>query len=566
MAYRRTYTVGNLACAKALPFSNADTFLQRMAAHSSIPVIDLFAGPGGLGEGFCRVNGPKQGAAFRIALSIEKDRVAHQTLRLRSFYRQFADRTVPKEYYAHLRGEIDETELHSAFPEEAALSHEEAWQAELGVIAASEVDRRIRIALDGQRDWVLIGGPPCQAYSLVGRARTGKQKNEADARHFLYREYLRILNIHRPLAFVMENVKGLLSATVKENGVFERILNDLRSAGYTLHALASRNQSFLPGVHVQPHEFIIRSEEHGVPQARHRIIVVGTRDDARLPAPPRLARTATPSTVAEAIGDLPEVRSTLSRRDGFDSGGAWAMAIKRHLGDAVVRDIGKIAGERVADRVGKAREEVLWHLEPGAEFLHRPSGRKRGTNTALGGWYMSQVLGGVCNHTARSHIGPDLARYLFAACYAEVAGRSPVLSNFPSRLQPNHRSAKGNRNGDMAFADRFRVQLRNQPSTTVVSHISKDGHYFIHPDPTQCRSLTVREAARLQTFPDDYLFKGPRTEQYRQVGNAVPPFLAYQIAQSVYTILDGSSDAGKGNGRHNQPGSAKLEHVTHQGA
>lgn len=537
-----------------------------MTGSSSLPVIDLFAGPGGLGEGFCRVRTPTGKPAFRIALSIEKDPVAHQTLRLRSFYRQFSNRDVPKEYFAHLREDIDELALYAAYPEEAALCREEAWRAELGVVTSKEVDRRIRTALNGHREWVLIGGPPCQAYSLVGRARTGKEKNEADTRHFLYREYLRILNAHKPLAFVMENVKGLLSATVKEHKVFERILCDLRSAGYTLHALAARSHTFLPDTLVQPREFLIRSEEHGVPQARHRLIVVGTRDDARLPAPPRLPRSAAPATVADAIGDLPEVRSTLSRREGIDSDEAWAMAIKKHLGDAVIREIRKVAGDGVADLVAKTREEVMWDLTAGAEFLPLPRAGKKASKTDLADWFSSQVVGGVCNHTARSHIGPDLARYLFAACYADVVGRSPVLGQFPSRLLPRHRNVGGDRNGDTAFADRFRVQLWNAPSTTVVSHISKDGHYFIHPDPAQCRSLTVREAARLQTFPDDYLFKGPRTEQYRQVGNAVPPFLAYQIAQSVYSILGGPVDAGKANGRQNQQSSAKLEHVTHQGA
>lgn len=537
-----------------------------MAHNRLIPVVDIFAGPGGLGEGFCRVRGPAGRAAFRIALSIEKDPVAHQTLRLRSFCRQFADRGVPKDYFGHLRGEIDEPGLYSVFPEEAALCHEEAWQAELGVIPPTEVDRRIRTALHGQTDWVLIGGPPCQAYSLVGRARTGKEKNEADARHFLYREYLRILREHQPVAFVMENVKGLLSAKVQENRIIERILSDLTNAGYTLHALATNPHSIFPGAEVKPHEFIIKSEDYGVPQARHRLIVVGTRDKARLPSPPKLQPAESATTVSDALSGLPEVRSALSRRDGVDSNEAWSAAIRKHLGDAVIREIRKLIGDETADRVKQAREEVQWQLDNGSEFIPCSAGRARSNESALAAWYASPQIAGVCNHAARSHIGPDLARYLFAACYAEVNGRSPLLYDFPSRLLPEHQNASGDRNGDTAFADRFRVQLRNSPSTTVVSHISKDGHYFIHPDPTQCRSLTVREAARLQTFPDDYLFKGPRTEQYKQVGNAVPPYLAYQIAQSVYSILSGSAAVGRGNGRQTQPGPAKLEHVTHQGA
>lgn len=132
----------------------------------------------------------------------------------------------------------------------------------------------------------------------------------------------------------------------------------------------------------------------------------------------------------------------------------------------------------------------------------------------------------------------DLHRYLFAAAFSEVHKRAPKLADFPSDLLPNHKNAK-NPGSATKFADRFRVQHYDRPSTTVVSHIAKDGHYYIHPDPTQCRSLTVREAARLQTFPDNYFFMGNRTQQYHQVGNAVPPLLANQIGVLVANYLRG---------------------------
>ena len=153
-------------------------------------------------------------------------------------------------------------------------------------------------------------------------------------------------------------------------------------------------------------------------------------------------------------------------------------------------------------------------------------------------WYKDERLGGVCNHSSRSHMRTDIQRYFFASCFALLKNRSPLLKDFPDILIPEHKNAReAIKNGNGLFSDRFRVQLRNFPATTITSHIAKDGHYFIHPDPLQCRSLTVREAARIQTFPDNYFFEGPQTSQYQQVGNAVPPLLARSTANIVYRIF-----------------------------
>lgn len=152
-------------------------------------------------------------------------------------------------------------------------------------------------------------------------------------------------------------------------------------------------------------------------------------------------------------------------------------------------------------------------------------------------WLRDPKLDGVSQHESRSHMASDLHRYMFAACFAQLQGYSPKLRLFPPKLLPNHKNMDSE---EIPFVDRFRVQLGGEPSTTVVSHICKDGHYYIHPDPSQCRSLTVREVARLQTFPDSYFFEGNRTQQYHQVGNAVPPLLARQIAEVVLDFMQAS--------------------------
>lgn len=173
-------------------------------------------------------------------------------------------------------------------------------------------------------------------------------------------------------------------------------------------------------------------------------------------------------------------------------------------------------------------ELELTELDRGREFVHHDMKVRHD----LAWWFLDDRLGGACNHTSKSHMVSDIHRYLFAASFAQYYGYSPKIMDFPEELIPNHKNAKSGH-----FDDRFRVQVAGKPSSTITSHISKDGHYFIHYDPEQCRSLTVREAARIQTFPDNYFFEGTRTQQYTQVGNAVPPLLALKIAEIAYDLL-----------------------------
>ncbi|MCA9032077.1 MAG: DNA cytosine methyltransferase, partial [Planctomycetaceae bacterium] len=209
-----------------------------MAKEFRIPVVDLFAGPGGLGEGFSAFDDPGY-RPFKIGISIEKDAFAHQTLRLRSFYRQFPKGETPSAYYDVLREEGGWLRLPDQFTDDPGLrkawesANREAMLAELGPASHDTIRERISDALGRKKTrgpWVLIGGPPCQAYSLVGRSRNKGIKDytiESDARSKLYEEYLRIIAEHRPTIFVMENVTGMLSATVEKKKIFETILSDL---------------------------------------------------------------------------------------------------------------------------------------------------------------------------------------------------------------------------------------------------------------------------------------------------------------------------------------------------
>ncbi|WP_250890829.1 DNA cytosine methyltransferase [Sphingobium nicotianae] len=515
---------------------------------STYSVVDIFAGPGGLAEGFSSVSGIDGARAFDIALSIEKDAAAHSTLRLRAFLRQF-EGDLPDRYYEFLNHGGDEPDWATEFPDEWNAAVAEAWQMELG---KENSDLRLNARLDHIRESssgnvVLIGGPPCQAYSLVGRARNqGKEGYVAseDHRHFLYEEYIRILDRLRPAAFVMENVKGMLSSSVDgENRIFDQVLKDLRGeerdgARYHLIALApgERRQFDFGRFAPKGSDFVIRAENFGVPQARHRVIVIGLRSDLASGVPDTeladlMVRHTLKATVGQVIAGMPKLRSGLSR--GADSEDDWRQIVSAAMAFVADVDTGLSDDQQLAFNLAAAR-----HLGEFRALNFLPGREGHGTGISpdcprdLAEWLTDSRLETLPNHQARSHMASDLARYFFAAVFAEVTGKSPKASDFPEELAPEHQNWSSGK-----FADRFRVQVTGGPSTTVTSHISKDGHYFIHPDPQQCRSLTVREAARLQTFPDNYLFKGNRTQQYVQVGNAVPPLLARWIGEALATIL-----------------------------
>lgn len=516
-----------------------------MPLSKPIPIVDLFAGPGGLGEGFSSAN---DGDSFKILVSAEMDESAHSTLKLRAFYRNLKRQggAALNSYYRFCNGvtttPYDDNTL-SAWNEagneaqQLTLGYEEDNKKLYGIIDKARLSK--------SKPWLLIGGPPCQAYSLVGRARNRGiegYKAETDHRHYLYREYLKVIQKYKPAVFVMENVKGILSSKVEGKKIFHSILQDLSDPdraldqkfdeGYRIYSLA------LPTVFerdmdpqaINVHDFIIRAEDYGIPQARHRVILVGVREDLKT-APDQLKKRESALSVKDAIYNLPALRSRLSKES--DSPENWAKIVKSHINELRVQVESSEGLSELASTLAGLAGKITTQGDYGAIRLPI-KGKPEWTGSELHKWYRDNRLINWLNHEARGHMSSDLRRYIYASSFAEAKKSSPKgheQFNLDG-LRPNHENWETGK-----FADRFRVQLFDRPATTVTSHISKDGHYFIHPDPKQCRSLTVREAARLQTFPDNYFFQGKRTQQFHQVGNAVPPLLAYQIACNVADLL-----------------------------
>jgi DNA (cytosine-5)-methyltransferase 1 len=517
---------------------------KKNTSSNTIPIIDLFAGPGGLGEGFMSLKNKNKKSFFDIKLSIEKDENAHKTLLWRSFYRQFekAGKPIPIEYYqAYEEPNLIEREriikkTLDKYPE-GAIAKKEARLIELGSKKWPKkiVDNLISEQLNGDENWVLIGGPPCQAYSNVGRSRVGGIDKE-DHRVYLYQEYLRIIKEHHPAIFVMENVKGLLSAKVDEEKVFDWMKKDLKINGkYKIYSLVKEVE--------KDTDFLIKSEEFGVPQKRHRIILLGVRVDYKHNG--KYLDKKEEINIETVIDQIPKIRSGLNQefthyhktdqyKNGkpkrvynklIDSDQSWNRYFVKHL-----------------SKIKKWGGFDLSEFEKNPNIHNNCIGKEyiKAQNTisnkhTLINWYLDPKLAGLANHQSRAHLTQDLMRYLFASIYVQKNGTFPKMEDYARHskdLVPDHVSANSGK-----FNDRFRVQIKGKPATTITSHISKDGHYFIHYDPKQCRSLTVREAARIQTFPDNYLFRGSRTAQYHQVGNAVPPFLAFQIASIVQKVI-----------------------------
>lgn len=532
-----------------LPLRVDKSINNSVVLSKPIQIVDLFAGPGGLGEGFAASG---DGKRFEIVVSAEKDAAARETLKLRAFFRLLKQRKPERlvDYYNYCNGRTD-----SPFSDESFAEWREA-EAEARCITLgtkegdAELDGILDARLDRSRPWVLIGGPPCQAYSVVGRARNQANANysaEKDERHFLYKEYLRIIKERKPAVFVMENVKGILSSKVGGERIFSQILKDLSDPNkalgdaepgvrYRICSLVSK-QTYGPEDdidQVDPHSFVIKAEAHGIPQARHRVILLGIAldEEGNIPSHSLLAGAGDKVTVKQVLDDLPMLRSRLTKQS--DSNEAWYRVVADQLDDLrAVLD--ERADPKLASEMDIARSGLLSaSIDVGGIRVPRNNGDGGTGITSLDEWYLDNRLDYWLNHDARGHMSSDLRRYVYASLFARAYGVSPKGHQqfYLKGLAPAHKNWESGK-----FSDRFRVQLANLPATTITSHISKDGHYFIHYDPRQCRSLTVREAARIQTFPDNYFFQGNRTQQFHQVGNAVPPLLAHKIAAVVSEVI-----------------------------
>lgn len=440
--------------------------------------LDLFAGCGGLSEGFVQ-------AGFHLIAQVEMDKWACETLRTRHLYHELKKRRKIYFYHKYLRGQITRNEIIKKYPDIKELIEKSVIQAEFGKTSLDEIFQKIESArqLHGaEKIDVVIGGPPCQPYSLAGRSRD-PDRMESDTRNFLYEHYLKIIEHVQPAFFVFENVPGLITATAKGEKIFSKMLDDFRNI--------CPSYQIAPSFHeysINPRQYLLDSSKYGIPQNRKRVIFIGYME-CLLENNPRIRdvfrKILKPKTsrfwgydVSSAIGDLPSIKPA----EGNDE---W---------------------------YGEYKEKEITPFQT----------------------KMRQGSPGVINHRARSHMSSDLERYRFFIEHHLNGDGAATLTDLISKrpeLTPAHNNLD-------KFLDRFKVQWWNKPASTITAHISKDGHYYIHPDITQCRSFTVREAARCQSFPDNYKFEGPRTEQFRQVGNAVPPFLAIAIARVIANELN----------------------------
>ncbi len=405
--------------------------------------IDLFAGAGGLSEGFI-----KEG--FFPVAHVEMNKEATDTIKTRLAFHFLKSQNQLDKYYEYLKDQsvAARDKLWNSIPRHLMKSviHNEITDETIDGIF-----KNIDEQLDGKKVDLLVGGPPCQAYSLVGRSRD-PNRMQGDKRNYLFMHYAKFLTKYQPEHFVFENVLGLLSAG--NSKYFNEMLILFKQLGYEVD-----------------HK-VFNAEEYDVLQKRKRVIIIGRKGKAKF--------------------KIPKIESL---------GNKWQ--VKPHIFD----DLPEL-------RAGESKN-MANYSKPTNEYL-------RQTETRNGVDFVTQNI-------TRPHNDRDLEIYSIAIDKWVNSGTRLKYNDLPERLQ-NHKNTA-------SFLDRYKVVDPNGYSHTMVAHIAKDGHYYIYPDLTNPRSISVREAARIQSFPDDYFFEGGRTAAFKQIGNAVPPLMANAIAKElIYSI------------------------------
>jgi len=402
--------------------------------------IDLFAGAGGLSEGFIR-------AGFNPIAHVEMNPDACNTLKTRTAFHYLKEKGRVNEYYEYLKGEITRDELWGKIPTHLINS---VINKEISPETLPQIFNIIDQELQEKDVDIVIGGPPCQAYSVAGRAR---KNMDDDPRNHLYKHYVEFLKRYKPKMFVFENVPGILSAS---NGKYlEKIFSAVKEQGYELE------------------KNVLNAKDFNVLQDRKRVIIIGWRKDLKLQYPKFDSKEVQYEVLKHLFSDLPKLKS---------GQGEWNAT----------------------------------------KYIKK-------TNSYLESTGIRNGIDFTTQHIARYNNENDLEIYRIAVEKWINENKRLNYSELPERLI-RHNNTK-------TFTNRFQVVNHKGVSHTVVAHICADGHYYIHPDINQNRSITVREAARIQSFPDDYFFESSRTAAFKQIGNAVPVLMAEGIAKKIREML-----------------------------
>lgn len=425
---------------KVATFTNSFfRIVASVMANKKYTFIDLFAGCGGLSEGFVQ-------AGFLPIAHVEMNEEACETLKTRSCY-HFCRKHNKEEFYSdYIQGKISRSDLFHNVPSRVVNS---VINVEISNSSIDNIFKRIHKLAGKKSVDLIIGGPPCQAYSLLGR----HNKNmEDDPRTLLYLQYGKFLKEFNPKGFVFENVPGLLSAKKGEH--FKNL------------------QAYFKGLGYEVRYKMLTASDYGVLQERHRLIIVGWKEDMDLGYPD----------------------------------------FKKQINDAVVKDILYDLPQLKAGEI----KNIAKYESPINQYL-------------LDSGIRTEKESFVSQNITRPVNANDAKIYAFAIKLWNEKRTRLKYTDLPEKLRTQKNEG--------SFLDRFKVVDGDGKSHTVVAHLSKDGHYYIHPNLKYCRSISVREAARLQSFPDNFYFEGSRSAIFKQIGNAVPPLMAKSIAESIKEML-----------------------------